>query len=93
GAASADNPACGDVVEVFVRVDGGRLAEASFLAQGCPAVIAGASFVLDRAVGSTVEEVGGLEVDGLLAEAGETSAARRHGFAMVVRALKEAAGG
>ena len=92
GSGRAENAACGDVVEVDCRVEDGRVVDAAFLAQGCPATIAFASFVLEAAVGASVGEVGRLDVDALMADAGESRATRRHGAAMAVRALVEAVG-
>lgn len=93
GTGRAENPACGDVVEVFVRVDERRMVDASFLAQGCPATVGGASFVLERAIGAAVGELTKWEADPLMEELGETRATRRHGVAMALRAMKEAVAG
>ena len=90
GVGRAENAACGDVIEVFCRVEDGRLLDATFLAQGCPATIAFASFVLERAAGSRIEEVRVLEPDAQMAAAEETRSTRRHGAAMALRALIEA---
>lgn len=84
------NAACGDRLELFVRVESDSVAAAGFLAQGCSALIACASFVVDKAKGMRREDVAALDADALLAEVGETSAARRHGMQLAVRALKTA---
>lgn len=86
----AENPACGDVVDLQVTVRDGRVDDAAFLAQGCSAAIGGASFVADRAVGLAVGEALTLDADSLCEELGGVSAARRHGVAMALRALHAA---
>ncbi len=45
--AKGDNPMCGDRVQVFVRRDGGRVAEAGFEARGCEISIASADLMCE----------------------------------------------
>ncbi|MBK6939321.1 MAG: iron-sulfur cluster assembly scaffold protein [Planctomycetes bacterium] len=87
---TADNPGCGDLVEVEVRVVADVLEAARFLARGCSATIAGASFVLERAESLGVDAILALDADALWAEAGERSEARRHGVVLALDALKRA---
>ena len=49
--AKGDNPMCGDRVEVFVRRDGDRVAEAGFEARGCAISIASADLMADAVAG------------------------------------------
>jgi len=49
--AKGDNPMCGDRVQVFVRRDGDRVAEAGFEARGCEITIASADLMCE-AVGN-----------------------------------------
>lgn len=90
GKGTADNPSCGDLTEIHVRVESGVVQEASFLSQGCPAAIGGASFVVQKAQGLSVDAARSLDVDELIEELGPISATRRHGVAMAVRALRTA---
>jgi len=46
-AAKGDNPMCGDRVQVFVRRDGDRVAEAGFEARGCEITIASADLMCE----------------------------------------------
>lgn len=87
---TAANPGCGDLVEIEVRVVDGALLAARFLARGCSATIAGASFVLERAEGCGVDAILALDADRLWAEVGERSEARRHGVVLALDALKSA---
>jgi len=50
-AAKGDNPMCGDRVQVFVRREGDRVAEAGFEARGCEITIASADLMCE-AVGN-----------------------------------------
>lgn len=92
GKGTADNPSCGDLTELQVRVADGRVEAAAFLCQGCPAAIGGASFLTQRAQGLTVDEARALDVDRLIEELGGLSATRRHGISMAIRALRAAVG-
>lgn len=49
--ARGDNPMCGDRVEVFVRRDGSRVAEAGFEARGCEISIASADLMCEAVQG------------------------------------------
>jgi nitrogen fixation protein NifU and related proteins len=50
------NPVCGDVLRLSVRLDGGRIAESRFKAQGCVAAIASSSVLTDMLSGKTPAE-------------------------------------
>src|ERR671911_2633025 len=50
---AAGGAACGDVVRIAVRVDGDRVVEAGFDAEGCGALTAAASAVVESIEGGT----------------------------------------
>ena len=52
-AAKGDNPMCGDRVEVRVRMDGDRIAQAGFEARGCAISIASADLMAEAVTGHT----------------------------------------
>jgi nitrogen fixation protein NifU and related proteins len=54
--AEGNNPMCGDEIEVFLRLEGERIAEVTFQGQGCAISRASASLLTERLVGRTVEE-------------------------------------
>jgi nitrogen fixation NifU-like protein len=47
---------CGDTMEIFIRVREGRIAEASFLTDGCITSIAAGSMAVQMAVGKSLSE-------------------------------------
>ena len=57
GAAKGDNPMCGDRVEVRVRLDGGRVAQAGFEARGCAISVASADLMAGAVAGKTTPEI------------------------------------
>lgn len=50
------NPVCGDVLQLAARVEGGRIAEIRFKAQGCVTAMACASVLTEIVKGKTPEE-------------------------------------
>jgi len=50
------NPVCGDLLKLYLCVDGDRISRASFQAQGCPAAIAASSMTTVLLLGKTREE-------------------------------------
>jgi nitrogen fixation NifU-like protein len=61
--ARAHNPLCGDTVTLRLRVDGGRIAEARFEAEGCALCRASASLLTLAVAGRTPEEAAAVAAD------------------------------
>lgn len=57
----ADNPVCGDLMHLYLKVDKGRIAAASFLASGCPPTLAASSVLTELITGLTLEQAGDLK--------------------------------
>ncbi|MGQ9645556.1 MAG: iron-sulfur cluster assembly scaffold protein [Thermodesulfobacteriota bacterium] len=57
GVGEAMNPACGDTMRLFIRVERNRIVEAKFLTLGCAAAIASSSIITQMIQGKTVEEI------------------------------------
>ena len=50
------NPVCGDVMNIYIKVQDNRIADISFKTMGCAAAIATSSMVTELARGKTLEE-------------------------------------
>ena len=50
-AAKGDNPMCGDRIQVFVKLDGDRIAETGFEARGCAISVASADLMAETVRG------------------------------------------
>ncbi len=57
------NPGCGDVVTMYLKMEGDRIAAVSFTGAGCTISQAAASVLTDELKGMTVEEVESLGFD------------------------------
>ncbi len=56
GVGEAQNPACGDTMRLFIRVETDRIVDAKFLTFGCSAAIAASSITTEMIKGRTIEE-------------------------------------
>jgi nitrogen fixation NifU-like protein len=50
------NPVCGDLMEIHIRVEDGRIADIKFKTFGCGSAIATSSMVTELAKGKTLDE-------------------------------------
>ncbi len=50
------NPTCGDIMEMFIRIDGDKITEAKFRTFGCGSAIATTSMTTEMVVGMTLDE-------------------------------------
>jgi nitrogen fixation NifU-like protein len=55
-AITMSNPLCGDVIELMLRVEQGRIDEARFAGRGCSISLASASMLTQRLKGRTIPE-------------------------------------
>ena len=60
GVGSVGNPACGDVMKLFIKVVDGKLADVKYKTFGCAAAIATSSAASELVMGKTLEEAGKL---------------------------------
>ena len=50
------NASCGDIMQLFIKVNGNRISEAMFKTFGCGAAIATSSILTEKIKGCTIEE-------------------------------------
>jgi len=68
GIGEARNPACGDTMRLFIKVEMDHIVDAKFLTFGCGAAIASSSVATEMIKGKTIEEA--LKIsDSVIAEA------------------------
>jgi nitrogen fixation NifU-like protein len=56
GVGSVGNPACGDMMKLYIKVVDGRLAEVKYKTFGCAAAIATSSIASEMVKGKTIEQ-------------------------------------
>lgn len=56
GVGKAGNPVCGDIMNLYIKVQDNRITEAKFKTFGCGAAIATSSMVTEMVKGKTIEE-------------------------------------
>jgi nitrogen fixation NifU-like protein len=56
GVGTVGNASCGDIMQMFIKVDGGKITEAKFKTFGCGAAIATSSILTERIIGVTPDE-------------------------------------
>jgi nitrogen fixation NifU-like protein len=64
-----ENPACGDVLRLSLKIEDGRIAEIRFKAMGCVASMACASALTELVAGRSLDEVRSLNRENLIREA------------------------
>ena len=85
-----ENPACGDVLQLTVKVAGERIEEIRFRARGCVASMACASALTELVRGATVDEARALKREELVNSVGGLPAASMHASHLAVDALRAA---
>ncbi len=56
GIGHVGNPVCGDIMELYIKVDKGIIVDAKFKTFGCGAAIATSSMVTEMVKGKTIDE-------------------------------------
>ena len=73
-----ENPACGDILKLSIRISDDRIAEIRFLAKGCVPAMACASLLTELLLGRTVEDAHKLRREELVLKIGGLPEASVH---------------
>jgi nitrogen fixation NifU-like protein len=82
-----ENPACGDVLELTLKIAGGKIAEIRFRAKGCVAAMACGSAITELAGGKSVEAAKKLNREELVQTVGGLPEASSHAGHLAMDAL------
>jgi nitrogen fixation protein NifU and related proteins len=85
-----ENPVCGDVLRLSVKINSGRIAEIRFKAKGCVPSMACASAITELAAGKTLNEALALDRGSLIAAVGGLPEASSHAAQLALNALSAA---
>ncbi len=86
------NPVCGDRLRLALRLRGGRVEAARFLAYGCPPTLACGSALAEMLQGMTVEEAARVTRAEVVEAVGGLPARKQHAAALAVETLRAALG-
>ncbi len=86
--AEAVNPACGDVLRLYVRWEGDTVAEARYRVRGCTASVAAGSALTEWMRGRTRADLAGLTADVIEDALGGLPAHSKHAAALCVDAVR-----
>jgi nitrogen fixation protein NifU and related proteins len=82
------NPVCGDVLQLAVRIENDRIAEARFLCRGCTTSIACASLLTEQLRGRTLVEARSISAQSLSQALNGLPAATFHGAELAADAVQ-----
>ena len=85
-----ENPVCGDVIRLSLKLQNGRIAEIRFKAKGCVPAMACGSALTELVQGKTVAEARLLRRDHLIDAVGSLPSASTHAAQLALDALSAA---
>ena len=90
GVAEVNNPVCGDVMKLWIKVAGGKIIDAKFKAQGCSAAIATSSFATEMLIGIDVDRALKITKDEIASGLGGLPPSKIHCSVLACDAIREA---
>ena len=85
-----ENPVCGDIMKLWVRLSGDRITEARFRTRGCVASIAASSCLTEMIQNKSLAEVRSIRREQLLEALGGLPNASQHAAHLAMDALSAA---
>jgi nitrogen fixation protein NifU and related proteins len=86
--AQLENPACGDILKLSLKLEGGRIADIRFLAKGCVPAMACGSAITELAKGKTVDAARQLSKEDVLQKVGALPEASGHASHLALDTLR-----
>jgi len=90
GYARVGSPGCGDIMELFLKIEDNRITDVRYRAFGCAAAIASSSMASEMIKGRTLEEAASLTDDQVAAELGGLPDVKFHCAVMAASAVNAA---
>jgi nitrogen fixation NifU-like protein len=85
-----ENPACGDILELAIKMDAGHIAAIRFRAKGCVPAMACASALTQLANGKSVQDAAAINKHDIAGAVGGLPAASGHAAQLAVDSLQAA---
>jgi nitrogen fixation NifU-like protein len=90
GLGKVGNPVCGDIMELYIKVNGGIITDAKFKTFGCGAAIATSSMVTELLKNKTIEDALKISNRAVAEALGGLPPIKRHCSVLAEEALKRA---
>jgi len=90
GYGKVGNPSCGDIMEIFIKVDNDILTDVKFRTFGCASAIASSSISTDMIIGKTVDEALQVTNKAVVEALGGLPAVKMHCSVLAEEAIKMA---
>jgi nitrogen fixation NifU-like protein len=90
GVGEVGNPACGDVMKLFLKIEGDIIVDAKFKTFGCGAAIASSSMTTELIKGKTIDEALKLSNEAVAEALGGLPPAKEHCSVLAEDALRQA---
>ncbi len=90
GIGQVGNPACGDIMKMYLKVEDGKIADAKFKTFGCCAAIATSSVSTELVIGRTIEEALKLSNKEVVDELGGLPPQKLHCSVLAEEAIRKA---
>jgi nitrogen fixation protein NifU and related proteins len=90
GVGEVGNPACGDVMKLYLKIEGNTIVDAKFKTFGCGAAIASSSITTELIKGKTIDEALKLSNEAVAEALGGLPAAKQHCSVLAEDALRAA---
>lgn len=87
---TAENSACGDVLELYLAIQGDRVARASFKSFGCAAALAAGSMLTEMLRGITLDQLQGIRREGVAEALGGLPPMKMHCAALAEEVVQSA---
>ena len=88
--ARVENPACGDIMQLTLKLTDGRISDARYRTRGCVASIACGSALTEMLIGLTLAEAAAFRREALVAAVGGLPNESTHASHLAMDALKAA---
>src|SRR5579864_6104998 len=85
-----ENPACGDILELAIKLNGGRISEIGFRAKGCVPAMACASAMTELVKGKSLQEASAIVKADIVDAVGGVPPASGHAAQLAIDALRAA---
>lgn len=82
------NPVCGDIMKIYLKIDGNRIKQVKFETLGCAAAIAVSSALTELVKGKTLDEAYQITKDQIVEDLGGLPAPKVHCSMLGVDALR-----